>query len=353
MNCTIIGAGAIGKAVAGWAFSAMGASLTFIDAQENVVADLNRRGGYRIYESVQCWHTVSPVRAVGVLSPEARACLEASDCVVTAVGPGLESVSRMLAEALGERARPCALLLFENDPSALSILESAFGGRFPENLCAAKASIERMSRIFAQPDGSLDVLCEDWIPIILPQSLQKRALLPDDPRLFQFVEDTARYYYRKLYTNNLGHAVLGFQGRRAGWTTASEAIGDPAIRAHVRRALEEAGVLLVRRYGFEATEMEAHIEDLISRRYANPALADPLDRLVRDPARKLSRDERLIGAARGCLECGIMPVEILRTIRLAMASLKMPEERILAEICDIDPNEPLWAALMNSDTQGG
>ena len=74
---------------------------------------------------------------------------------------------------------------------------------------------------------------------------------------------------------------------------------------------------------------------------------------MRDPARKLSRDERLIGAARGCLECGIMPVEILRTIRLAMASLKMPEERILAEICGIDPNEPLWAALMNSDTQGG
>ena len=52
----------------------------------------------------------------------------------------------------------------------------------------------------------------------------------------------------------------------------------------------------------------------------NPFLADPVDRVIRDPVRKLGWEDRLIGAIRLTLQADVEPVELTRAARLALTA---------------------------------
>ena len=51
----------------------------------------------------------------------------------------------------------------------------------------------------------------------------------------------------------------------------------------------------------------------------NPFLNDPIERVTRDPMRKLGWEDRLIGAMRLCLEAEIKPVHLAEGIKVALA----------------------------------
>lgn len=54
-------------------------------------------------------------------------------------------------------------------------------------------------------------------------------------------------------------------------------------------------------------------------RFSNPLLYDPITRVAREPLRKLAEGERLIGAARLCIQSNIIPENIIKGIRAAVA----------------------------------
>jgi mannitol-1-phosphate 5-dehydrogenase len=105
----------------------------------------------------------------------------------------------------------------------------------------------------------------------------------------------------------------------------------------------------------EAAWLDEHIADL-TRRFANRALGDTVLRLGRDPARKLSPTDRLLGAARLVEQAGTMPQALSWAIAggyafdddrdpLAQAlQLRIAEEgldAVMADVSEIDPGEPL------------
>ncbi len=77
--------------------------------------------------------------------------------------------------------------------------------------------------------------------------------------------------------------------------------------------LEESGAPLIRRHAatgdplFTEGGYAAYADDLLAR-MVNPWLFDRVDRIIRDPARKLGWDDRLFGTMRLSLEAGIPPV---------------------------------------------
>ncbi|MNF75272.1 Mannitol-1-phosphate 5-dehydrogenase [compost metagenome] len=83
-----------------------------------------------------------------------------------------------------------------------------------------------------------------------------------------------------------------------------EAIEDPLIRSKVRRAMEESGAVLVQRYGFDPRLHAAYIEKILAR-FANPYLVDEIDRVGRQPLRKLAAGDRLVKPLLGTLEYGL------------------------------------------------
>ncbi len=71
----------------------------------------------------------------------------------------------------------------------------------------------------------------------------------------------------------------------------------------------ESAMALSKKYGTEFEPLMQHVWDLI-RRFGNTALGDTCARVGADIPRKLSRTDRLIGAAENCLSQGIAPVYI-------------------------------------------
>ena len=111
------------------------------------------------------------------------------------------------------------------------------------------------------------------------------------------------YVDRKLFIHNLGHAASAYFGFLSGKTFIWECMADNNIQKNVRLLMLEAGQALIKSYPteFNKKNMEEHIEDLL-RRFSNKMLGDTVFRVGRDLSRKLSADDRCIGALRLIVE---------------------------------------------------
>jgi len=132
-------------------------------------------------------------------------------------------------------------------------------------------------------------------------------------RVFEEKDDLLPFEEAKLYGHNAVHALLGYLGRLRGHEVMSAISADERLMALGRRVfLEESGAALIRRRAgtgdalFTPSGWQAYAEDLLQR-MVNPWLFDRVDRIIRDPARKLGWDDRLFGTMRRALEAGIEP----------------------------------------------
>ena len=109
----------------------------------------------------------------------------------------------------------------------------------------------------------------------------------------------AAYVDRKLFVHNLGHAAVAYLGFLHD-PALSYLAGDGNPRSARPRRVRRCGSPRarssppIRRNSHEANQ-GAHIDDLL-RRFTNQALGDTVFRVGRDLLRKLSREDRLIGA---------------------------------------------------------
>jgi mannitol-1-phosphate 5-dehydrogenase len=81
---------------------------------------------------------------------------------------------------------------------------------------------------------------------------------------------------------------------------------------------------LVLKHEFDPAVQQAYVDKILTR-FANPYLPDTVDRVGRQPLRKLSRTERLIGPASQLAERGVRPQYLLATVEAAL-SFDVPED---------------------------
>ena len=374
--CLVFGAGSIGKSVAGYVFRKLGFEILFVDVNRAVVDDVNMRKSYKIFRSCGDLNpeTVDKISAIN-LSSEAAICtvICSVDYICTAVGvQGLDSVAAVLAKGIKARKaagvlKPLRILLCENHSEIhsymLERLKKHLAHEELEGVYLIETSIERMTKPFSRKEYEFDVVAEEHYPVIISRD---RVYMDDlylkNPEYFLPVENIQAYYYRKLYTNNLGHAVLGYMGYLRDYKNIVQSINDPEINTILQGALDEAGKMLIARYGFREYDMVSHLEKLVSR-FSNEGLSDEVERVARSPIRKLSRGERLLGPAVLCLENGIYPANIIKTIHFAVRyfnpndreSIELNRvykergmEHILENICGLHRDELLYRELLKT-----
>ena len=149
-----------------------------------------------------------------------------------------------------------------------------------------------------------------------PQILLCRSKLPDTHNtalgIFQEKQDLLPFEEAKLYGHNAVHALMGYLLSIAGSEYMHEGgIQDNGdILSISRRAfLYESGAALILKHSgldqlFTANGYETYVEDLLAR-MINPHLNDQVERVVRDPKRKLEYDDRIIGTIRLAREQGL------------------------------------------------
>ncbi len=130
----------------------------------------------------------------------------------------------------------------------------------------------------------------------------------------------------KLYGHNAVHALIGYLAHGEHCRYMSDVDAFPEILEIARTAfLEESGAALIRKYAgldplFTEEGFQAYVEDLLER-MMNPWLRDQVERVIRDPERKLGWNDRLIGTMRLVLSQGLRPDHFAAGARAAIACL--------------------------------
>lgn len=330
------GAGNIGRGFLGQLYCESGYGTVFIDVVPEVVEALNARGGYTIdlvsddgTESL----AITDVSAVNA-SDQGRAAAVLAQAAIASTAVGMHAlphIAPIIAAAIPLRfseatATPLDIILCENIHEGEAHMRSLVRGHLAEewhDVLAEKvgfveASIGRMvpTRTRAQQEADiLAVAVEPYCELPVDQNAFKGAL-PSIGHLLP-TDHFKAYVERKLFVHNLTHAATAYTGFPRGHKYIWEAIRDPEVRAVVDGAGVESCRALVQKHGLDSSALEAHRQDLIQR-YHNRALADQVERVARDPLRKLGHADRLIGSLLLCLDEGIVPEYIPQVIALAL-----------------------------------
>jgi mannitol-1-phosphate 5-dehydrogenase len=304
------GAGAIGRGFAGQLWSDSGYEVVYVDLDQSMVEALNQRGSYPLRlvdgESVHD-RNIEPVSAID--GRDTAAVDEAlSTCTFAATAIGGDHFFKLAPRfAAVDRESPLNIILCENRTGAAQLMRDALGDtRAPVGCCAAE--VGRMVPVPTselRAEDPLLVLAEPFVPLIVDRT-GWLGPVPDLSGVL-FVDDLAPHHARKLYTHNGGHFVLACLGAARGMTYLADAARDPELVEVLTGFWAETGAAMVAHYGIDPDEQRL-FEARLLERFRNRALGDTVERVARDPLRKLRPDDRLVGAALLCVEHGIEPV---------------------------------------------
>ena len=364
------GAGNIGRGFVGLVLHNAGYELVFADVAAPLIDALAASTSYQVRE-VGLGATTSTVdnyRAINSATHEADVIAEiaTADVVTTAVGPNiLRFVAPVIAAGLAKRdpsRAPLAVMACENAINATDVLRNSVVDSIEDpsdlaNAVFANTAVDRIVPGQSETAG-LDVTVEAFFEWAVERGPFGKDV-PDIPEA-HFVEDLAPYIERKLFTVNTGHATTAYHGFLAGATSIAEAIAMPAVLAEVRAVLAETKELLVAKHDF-APEVQQDYIDTNLARFANEELTDTVERVGRQPLRKLSRHERFVGPAAELAELGLPSEALVRAMGAALhfdvpddpQSVELLEllgslnsRDFVQQVTGLEPEHPLFAAVV-------
>jgi mannitol-1-phosphate 5-dehydrogenase len=323
MKAVHFGAGNIGRGFVGLILHNAGYEVVFADVNAELIDAIAATPTYLVREvgAGASTSTVDNYRAFNSVTNVKEVVHEiaTADVVTTAVGPNiLRFVAPAIAAGLAARAAgspPLAVMACENAINATDILRAEVLDNLEDpSLIArgvfANTAVDRI--VPGQPEGAgLDVTVEAFFEWAVEKGPFGDAV-PVIPEA-HFVDDLAPYIERKLFTVNTGHATAAYHGFVAGAVSLAEALAIPEVYAEVRAVLAETKELLVAKHEFDPDVQQQYIETSLVR-FANPELSDTVDRVGRQPLRKLSRHERFVGPAAELAERGLESDALVRAM---------------------------------------
>ncbi|KFA98444.1 MULTISPECIES: mannitol-1-phosphate 5-dehydrogenase [Vibrio] len=331
MKALHFGAGNIGRGFIGKLLADAGIHVTFADVNETVVNALIERQSYpvKIVGEDCVVEQVNNVTAVNSTSADIIELIATVDMVTTAVGPTvLKIISKSVAQGIEKRLEsgntaPLNIIACENMVRGTSQLKEMVFEHLSDDAKAfaqehigfVDSAVDRI--VPPAEEGETDPLAvtvetfSEWI-------VDETQFVGDIPAIkgMECTDNLMAFVERKLFTLNTGHLITAYLGVLAGHETIKDSIEDPAIFADVQAAMQESGEVLIRRYGFDAEAHAAYIQKILNR-FANPYLRDEVDRVGRQPIRKLSPQDRLIKPLNGTIEYGLPNSHLIKGIAAA------------------------------------
>ncbi|AMG05690.1 mannitol-1-phosphate 5-dehydrogenase [Vibrio parahaemolyticus] len=331
-NAVHFGAGNIGRGFIGKLLADAEVEVTFADVDVPLVDQLSHKQEYKVkVVGTECQiDTVTHVTAVNSASEDVIDRIVKTDLVTTAVGPNvLDIIAKTIAKGIAKRFEagndaPLNIIACENMVRGTTHLKGEVYKHLDKSLHAKADELvgfvdSAVDRIVppaeAANDDPLEVTVESFSEWIVDEQQFKGDIpniagMEKTNNLMAFVE-------RKLFTLNTGHCITAYLGCLKGHRTIREAIEDPNIHAEVKQAMQESGEVLIRRYGFDRDMHNAYIEKILGR-FANPYLVDEVDRVGRQPIRKLGANDRLVKPLLGTIEYGTENQTLLKGIAAAL-----------------------------------
>ncbi len=325
------GAGNIGRGFIGQLFSESDYSVGFIDINKQVLEKLNSDKEYPVdvvtSEKIE-EHIVKNVYGIDGTDLDLVADeIASADVMATAIGVNvLKFIAKPISLGLKKRfengAKPLNIIICENLIGADQYLKGLIKEQLPEyekeideKIGFVEASIGRMVPMLPEEKKQgnfLRVFVEPYNILPVDKDAFKGEIPSDVKNLYPFTPFSL-YIERKLYMHNMSHATCAYLGALRNYEYIYQAVADYDIRYCAYRALMQSALALSLEHNVDIKPLYEHAENLLYR-FQNTALADPVSRVGKDTIRKLSENDRLIGALRLCekhnVSCEILCVAI-------------------------------------------
>ena len=300
------GAGNIGRGFIGALLSKAGYHVVFADVNTEIINKINSDKKYTIHvmDTICSEEEISNISGVISTSDEIYKEIVEAEIITTAVGPVvLPRIAPTIAKGIALRKEKgiktyLNVIACENAIKASSQLEEEVKKYLNEE------EIEYLKEFVGFPNCSVDrivppVKSENILDVVVENyyewNVEKSAFKGEIPKIegMNLVDNLMAYIERKLFTLNTGHAITAYFGYLKGYETIEESIKDEVIYGFVKNAMIESGKGLIAKYNFDEEAHYKYIDKIIDR-FKNPYLKDDVERVGREPLRKLNENDRLI-----------------------------------------------------------
>ncbi|MBQ7339934.1 MAG: mannitol dehydrogenase [Clostridia bacterium] len=306
------GAGNIGRGFIGQVFSNNGYKVGFVDINKEVIAKLNQDKCYPV-DVVSNDGVVEQIveNVYGIDGTDLELVsneIAEADIMATAIGVNvLKFIAKPISLGLKKRfersKKPFNIIICENLIGADEFLRNLIIEQIPEykdrilsEIGFVEASIGRMVPVVPEEkkkENFLRVFVEPYN--ILPVDKDAfKGEIPEISNLYPYSPFNL-FIQRKLFMHNMSHALCAYLGKLRGYEYIYQAVGDYDIKMVAYKALVQSAEAVAKENGVEIFDLLAHAENLLYR-FSNVALGDTVARVGRDTKRKLSSNDRLIGA---------------------------------------------------------
>lgn len=356
MRAVQFGAGNIGRGFIGAVLERAGYHVVYADVNQAVIDLINEKKEYTVLvKDVECVEQrITNISAVNSTTPAVVAEIAKADIVTTAVGVViLPRIAPTIAKAIVARMeegleQPLNIIACENAVRASSQLKEHILSHLNEEqkaYCAEwvgfpDCSVDRIVPP-VRTENPIDVVVEafyEW-------NVEQASFVGEAPHIegMNLADNLIAYIERKLFTLNTGHAITAYIGNLRGKATIDESISDKDIFAIVKGAMQESGLGLVAKYGFDKDAHFKYIDKIIGR-FRNPYLKDDVARVGREPMRKLSPADRLVKPMLTAREAGVATPNLLLGIGAAL-HYNNPEDAQSVELQQIIAERGLEGAV--------
>ncbi|MBS7577981.1 MULTISPECIES: mannitol dehydrogenase [unclassified Enterococcus] len=310
----IFGAGKIGQGFIGDLLHEDGYEIIFADVSDKVINEINENNCYSLFLTNHNYHEkiINHVSALSLVKnqQEIIELISEVDIILTSVmKTNLVNVAPVLAEGLKKRlAEGRSRVLVMACENAIMGTDTLVNHMIDTGII----TLQQLKNIGAYPNTGVDRFVfggiyngKEGTAVSDSHELAIERQKLDDPDSkpitgAEYVDNLEAVLKRKIYLVNCWLAITSYIGYSRGYTMVDEALRDSEIQKIVKEAIHESAAGLEKKFGFSNSEMNNYINEMIIKRYDDynqEGINDPIARVARQPLRKLSPDDRIMGPA--------------------------------------------------------
>lgn len=323
-NILIVGAGRLGKGFIGEVFDKANWKISFLDKDEKVIKNLNKKGCYYVTvhrEDKIEERTISGYKAYTYKDIEKmREDIISADVIALVLYPedfnyAIDKISDFLKDRIQkEPNKNLDILCLTNKNYLMNSFNEQFINKlnndsyikwYKEHVSLRDTIVRRGTD--ADDNASIYVRTTAVLSLLIQEPL----LVPlNDVEWLECCDKLELLKDLKVFTVNGPHVATAFAGYLKGYKTINETLSDNDCLTLIENVHKEIYDGILKGYDISKEELDK----LSVFPKAKGEMEDYIYRVAYDPIRKLSRNDRLTGIAMICIENGIEPDAIAQSI---------------------------------------
>lgn len=344
MKALHFGAGKIGRGFIAELLHDSGYEIVFADVVAPVIDSINKNKQYVLYKidhnkEEKVIDNISAINSIENPEMVVKAVTECDIITTSVMATNLPKIAPMIAKGLAKRNDKIIVMACENAIKGTNILK--------DEVC--KCGLENPDKYAFWPNTAVDRMVFDGKDggIEIGDAFELAVEDIDQPKTIkgaEYVKDIMKFLQRKIYIINCGHAIAAYFGYQKNYKYVQDALKDNELLKDILGAEKESAMALCKEYGFKYEDVDSYMNNMMLNRFLTPGVQDEISRVAREPIRKLSPNDRIMGPANLCEKHNLDNNHLLKAAATAFKYYQSDDEQAV-KINNCIKNEGIEKAI--------